>query len=267
MNQMKIALITGASSGMGREFALQIERDYEELDELWLVGRREEKLCQVREELKKQTRIFPLDLTKPEMREQLFEALKKEAPQIKLLVNAAGAGVIGRCEQLPAEPQLSSLQINCEALTAVTLACLPFLSAGSRIIQLASASAFLPQPGFGVYAASKAYVLSFSRALRWELRKKGVSVTAVCPGPVDTPFFLPAQVYQKRPAGKDLFMAKPARVTAKALRDAAADRELSIYGLSMKLVYVFCKILPQSLIIRLWSGLNENDEETENDED
>ena len=124
----------------------------------------------------------------------------------------------------------------------VTYLCLPYMGKGSHVVQMASASAFVPQPGFAVYAASKAYVLSFSRALRSEVRKKGITVTCVCPGPVDTAFFEGAEKYHKMTLFKKKSMAD---------YDAACGRAFSIYGWSMKALFLACRILPHSLIIHL----------------
>ena len=131
---------------------------------------------------------------------------------------------------------------NCQALANGLL---------KRGIQLVSGAAFLPQPGFAVYAASKACVLSFSRALREELRPKGIFVTAVCPGPVRTDFFLSGGIALSRV--KRIFLAEPDRVVRKALADSAKGRALSVYGLSMKLVRLAGKVLPQGAVIWLES--------------
>lgn len=111
-------------------------------------------------------------------------------PQVKFLVNAAGFGKIGNVCDLPEKDQSGMVQVNCTALTAVTTMVLPFMPQNSRILQFASSAAFLPQPGFAVYAASKAYVLSYSRALNRELKGRKIFVTAICPGPVRTEFLI-----------------------------------------------------------------------------
>lgn len=141
------------------------------------------------------------------------------------------------------------VDVNCRSLTRMTLLCLPFLRAGSRIVNLASASAFCPQPYFSVYAATKSYVLSFSRSLREELRKKGIVVTAVCPGPVDTEFF----EFSGKPQNilKKLTMAKADRVVHQALKDSRAGKSVSVYGIPMKLTYLGTKLLPHGFLVRM----------------
>ena len=140
--------------------------------------------------------------------------------------------------------------LNCVALTAVTRLVLPFMEPNSRIIQFASSAAFLPQPGFAVYAATKSYVLSFSRALNQELRKRKICVTAVCPGPVKTEFFdIAEETGNKIPIYKMIVMADPVKVVRKAIADAEAGKELSIYGAAMKAFWILTKIMPHGLLL------------------
>ena len=189
---MKIAIVTGASSGMGREFVRQLGYFYKNLDEIWVIARRKERLEALAKESRVPLRIFAGDLQKKKVYKELRDALEKEQPDLRMLVNSAGFGKSGSVEEILSEKfriQTDMVDVNCRSLTRMTLLCLPFLRAGSRIVNLASASAFCPQPYFSVYAATKSYVLSFSRSLGEELRKKGIVVTAVCPGPVDTEFF------------------------------------------------------------------------------
>ena len=139
------------------------------------------------------------------------------------------------------------LDINVKALTCMSRICIPYMKNKGHIIQLCSGSAFLPQPGFASYAASKSYVLSFSRALRQELKDKKISVTAVCPGPVNTEFFQVAGT-EVHPS-KKRFMAEAEDVVKIAMRDAKAGKELSVYGMSMKFLHLAGKILPVKLIL------------------
>lgn len=246
---MKIAIVTGASSGMGREFVRQISENYRYLDEIWVISRNKRKLEGLKLEFGEKITPVKLDLRKRAELEKLGERLALFMPSVKILVNAAGTGQIGQFEDLPLNTQRGTTRLNCEALMSVTYLCLPYMKRKSRIIQMASAAAFVPQHGFAVYAASKAYVLSFSRALRSELKERGITVTVVCPGPVDTPFFQKAEKYHKIPEFKKSSMADAASVVEKAVRDAACGRELSVYGGNIKLLRIVCKVLPHRLII------------------
>ena len=141
------------------------------------------------------------------------------------------------------------IDVNVKGLVAVTHIVLPYMAKKSNIIQVASASAFIPQKEFAVYAASKSFVLSFSRALRAELSDIGICVTTVCPGPVDTEFLAISNAGQEQKTLKKLVTAKVEPVVSKALRDAKAGKELSIYGIPMKSVWIASKLLPHNLFL------------------
>ena len=249
---MKIAIVTGASSGMGREFVRQLGYFYKNLDEIWVIARRKERLEALAKESRVPLRIFAGDLQKKKVYKELRDALEKELPDLRMLVNSAGFGKSGSVEEISSEKfriQTDMVDVNCRSLTRMTLLCLPFLRAGSRIVNLASASAFCPQPYFSVYAATKSYVLSFSRSLGEELRKKGIVVTAVCPGPVDTEFFK----FSGKPQNilKKLTMAKADRVVHQALKDCRSGKSVSVYGIPMKLTYFGTKLLPHGLLVHM----------------
>lgn len=256
---MKIAIVTGASSGMGKEFVRQLSEDYRCLDEIWVTSRNRRRLEALRAQSRKRLVVLPLDLRKRADLEKLAQRLLQERPSIKILVNAAGVGKIGDFEELSSGSARSMVRLNCEGLTQVTYLCLPFMRKGSRILMMASAAAFLPQPGFAVYAASKAYVLSFARALRAELKKRGITVTAVCPGPVDTPFFEKAEKLHKMASFKKSSMAEPEEVVKKAIQDGAAGREMSVYGGRIKALRAAAKLLPHSMLTDLTEYLNRLD--------
>lgn len=247
---MKIAVVTGASSGIGREFAKQISAKYPKFDEIWIIARRTERLEELAEDISLTARVISMDITNETDIEQFKELLDNEQPDIKLLVNAAGMGKIGKSYEIPVEEQKQMTDLNCTALTRFTLICLPYISYNSRIINVASASAFLPQPGFAVYAASKAYVNSFSRALNVELKDRKITVTSVCPGPVDTEFFTVAGSEVK--PFKKIFMAKPEKVVAKAIKDASLNKDMSIYGKTMRLCKFAAKVLPSSFCMKFF---------------
>lgn len=249
-----IALVTGASSGIGREFVCQMASGYPSLDEIWVIARRSDALQTLQDEIPwKNLRILPLDLTVEADLEALERKLKKEHPCIRILVNSAGCGKNGPVETQDWRDACRMLDVNCRALTAVTMLCLPYLRKKSRIIQVDSGSAFLPQPGFAIYAASKSYVLSFDQALGAELKRRGISVTSICPGPVDTEFFQNGGI-SLSPI-KKCFLSKPNRVVRRALFDAQAGKNLSLYGVSMRMVWLGAKVVPQRLLLSLMSRL------------
>lgn len=246
---MKIAVVTGASSGMGKEFAYQIDRKYGKLDEIWLIARRKERLMELEKELHMPARVLAMDMTDDSDMKAFADCLKENNPDIKLLVNCAGYGKIGRFDEIDIYEQTGMIDLNCKALTLFTGICLPYVSTHSRIINAASAAAFSPQPGFNVYAATKAYVLSFSRALNAELRSRKVTVTAICPGPVDTEFFDIAGS-----KGMKLKCSDPAKVVTKAIKDAALGNEISVYGVTMKVAEAAAKILPHKVVMKVFDN-------------
>ena len=245
---MNIVIITGASSGIGREFALQLDTLFSNMDEIWLVARRKERMEELSRGLTTKCRIISMDIPDPVYMEQFAEILQIAKPQIRMLVNCAGFGLMGAVETLSLQEQKSMIELNAVALTEMTYRCLPYMRKNSRIIQLASSAAFLPQENFAVYAATKAYVLSFSQALNQELKKRHIYVTSVCPGPVDTEFFDIAEQYGKTLAVKKLTIVSAERVVRKAIRDSYGKKSLSVCSLPIQTFHVLSRILPHGLI-------------------
>lgn len=247
----RIAIVTGASSGMGREFVKQLDNCLKTVDEIWVIARRKDKLLELKESVSNiEIRVLPFDICNKSDLNQLISLLEKETPVVRLLVNAAGVGRAGRFDEITGEEAMNMVDVNDKALVAVTHIVLPYMAKKSNVIQVASSSAFLPQKEFAVYAASKAFVLNFSRALRAELKNRNISVTIICPGPVDTEFLEISNAGKEQKAMKKLVTTQAEPVVAKALRDAKAGKELSIYGLPMKAVYIASKVLPHGLFLR-----------------
>ena len=248
---MRIAVITGASSGIGREFAVQIADSFSKIDEVWLIARRENELKKIKEMIAqagKKARFFPCDITMVETKEIIVSSMKDVNARVGILVNSAGYGMIGNFKEIDYEDNIGMVRLNCEALTSFTYAMLPFMTKKSHIINVASSAAFTPKPGFAVYAATKSYVLSLSKALNYELKQYGISVTAVCPGPVRTGFFEVAEKYNKAKRFKRWFMVEASDVTKKALYDAMRGKNCSIYGISMKAFHIVAKLLPHEIL-------------------
>lgn len=252
---MKIAIVTGASSGMGREFIMQIADRFSGIEEIWAVARRKERMEQLVSEVPVKLRIFALDLTDDEDLLKLDEALREDRPEVKWLINAAGFGKIGPVGSLKLQDEVDMIDLNCRALCAVTHMVLPYLTCNSRIIQFASSAAFLPQPNFAIYAATKSFVLSYSRALNEELKPRSIYVTAVCPGPVSTEFFDIAETTGKIPLYKRLVMADPKKVVRQAIRESMMGKVVSVYGIGMRAFRILCKLLPHGAILRIMRAL------------
>lgn len=248
---MNIIVITGASSGIGKEFALQLDRHFKNIDEFWLIARSRNKLRTLAAGLTHKCRIIDIDVTNEEQLKRLSDALVLTKPNVRMLINCAGYGLMGAFAEQDRNDTLGMVRLNCEALTAVTHMFLPYLKRNSRVIQLASSAAFVPQIDFAVYAATKSYVLSFSRALGAELRDKGIYVTAVCPGPVDTPFFDRAEQTGSTLSIKKYSMVSATKVVKKALKDSYQKKSTSVCSLPIQAFNVLCKVVPHDKMLEL----------------
>lgn len=187
-----IAVVTGASSGLGRKLAIQIAEKFA-VDEIWLIARRKSRMLDVAKKINEDYRVnvvvIPTDLTNNEYVDRIYERLRKYNPNIKILVNASGYGIVGESDIIDRKAQEKMIVLNCVSLFSLTNMCVKYMSEGSGIIQISSAAAFCPQPYFAVYGATKSFVLDYSLALAEELKSKKIQVSVVCPGPIDTEFF------------------------------------------------------------------------------
>ena len=243
---MKIAVITGASSGMGREFVYALDAD-EEFDELWVIARRRERLEALQEKVRARVRVFALDLLDDKSFEIVSDALAQVQPEVAVLVNAAGFGVFGAFAERELQRQLAIIDLNSRALTAMCHICLPYLRKGSRIYNMGSMSSWQPVPYINVYGASKAYVLSFSRALAQELRPRGVRVMAVCPGWIRTEFFDHAVTDDTICYYNRFYPPEP--VIKKALKDMKKGKLTSVLGFPERMQARAVKLLPVKMVM------------------
>ena len=246
-----IGIVTGASSGMGREFVFALARN-ENLDEIWVIARRTQRLEELKKELSVPLRVITADLTEEECLKQYTLLLASEKPQVKILVNAAGYGKFGHTEVIPLEESRGMIDLNCGAMVSVTQHTLPYMVKGGHIVQLGSLSAFQPVPYLTVYAATKAFVLSYSRGLNAELKQRGIHVMAVCPGWVETEFFSRAETADNNAVTYFNRIYKAADVVKTAMKDMHKRKQVSIHGLLIKGQVLLVKLLPHSLVIKIW---------------
>ena len=246
---MKIAVITGASSGMGREFVYAIDKEFD-LDEIWVIARREEKLKELGENCRANVRPIALDLTDRESFAEYKGILETEKPEIQVLVNAAGFGLFGTFTEMDLDRQLDIIDLNDGALTAMCHMSIPYMPESSHIINLASNSSWQPVPYINVYGASKAYVMSFSRALGVELKKQGIHVMAVAPGWIKTEFFDHA-VHDDTIKYYDRYYTAE-QVIERAMQDMRKKKTVSILGFPVRMQVRAVKLLPVSLIMKIW---------------
>ena len=248
---MKIAIVTGASSGMGREFVRQLH-GFIQPDQIWAVARREAALKALASETSIPVRPIVLDLGKAESFREFAALLEAEKPEVKLLVNAAGFGKFGDFQGISLEDDLAMIDLNCKALVAMTRLCLPYMHRGSHILQLDSLSAFQPVPYITTYGASKAFVLSYTRACNAELKPQGIRMMAMNPAWVKTEFFNHAfQTNNKVQYFNHVYEAKD--VVATGLKDLyRSKKDVSIHGLPIKLQVLGVKLLPHGLVMKIW---------------
>ena len=247
---MKIAVITGASSGMGALFAATADR-WEAVDELWVMARRKERLEKLQTPFP--ARILAMDLTDPKSLDAYAALLQQEKPEVRLLVNAGGFGRFAATMDTPLAENRNMVELNCQALMSMCQLTVPYMTAGARIINIASVAAAQPVPYIKVYAATKAFVLSYSRGLNRELRSRGLGVTAVCPFWTKTEFFGRAVEDGKPPVVKKyVAMYRPEQIVDRAWRDARAGRDVSRFGFVARAQWDMVKLLPHRLVMDVW---------------
>ena len=246
---MDIAVVTGASSGMGREFVLALDRKYK-YDEIWVVARRKERLLELQDHCRASIVPLALNLIENGSLAEYDTRLKEVRPNIRTLVNAAGFGLFGKFSELPYEDQMDIITINDRSLTAFTYLSLPFMGEGSQIYNLGSMSSFQPTPYMCVYAASKAFVLSFTRAINVELEPRGIRAMAVCPGWIKTEFFDRAVRDDTVSYFNRYYSAR--QVIEQALIDMDKGKDVSVLGGPEKRQVWLVKHLPHRLVMRTW---------------
>ena len=251
---MKIAVVTGASSGLGKEFVLQIAEKEKNLDEIWVIARRRERLEALQQDCAVPLHILAMDLTEEDAADRLEQELKAEKPEIGILVNGAGFGKIGSWQDVARRESSAMIRLNCQAAVEVTLVCIPYLKKKSRILQICSTAAFQPFPELNVYAATKAFLYRYSRALRWELRGKGICVTAVCPYWVrDTEFISVAKDTDRKKVIRHFPLAsKASRVVSWALADSKLGLAVSAPGPVCMVHRLTAKFLPSDIMMAIW---------------
>lgn len=246
---MKIGIVTGASSGIGREFVFSLDKEFD-LDEIWVIARRKERLEELQKECKTKIRPVVLDLSERKSFDIYQELLRSENPEIKVLVNGAGFGVFGTFTDIGLDEQVNMIDLNAKALTAITYMSIPYMKEGSHLINIASNSSWQPVPYINVYGSTKAYVLNFSRALGVELKQQKIHVMAVAPGWIKTEFFDHAVKDDTIKYYDRFYTAK--QVADRAMKDLKKKKAVSILGFPVRMQVRMVKLLPAKLIMAIW---------------
>ncbi len=255
----RIALITGASSGLGSQMARDLDKR-NDFDEFILIARRTDRLEALAKELKHESKCISLDLLKTEAFDTLNDTLVQYGNiDVRYLIASAGFGKIGNYQKVDKSESERMIDLNCRALTDTVQTVLPFMTAGARIILISSTSAFQPFQQINVYAATKAYVYSYGRALRMELMPRKISVTTVCPYWMkDTEFINIAEKTEnseKNTIRSYAFGVNSKKVSKRALAASYRHAAVSTPGFVCTIHRAFAKLLPKSTLQYFWEGL------------
>ncbi len=243
----KIAIVTGATGGLGKEFVRLL--CFEDINEIWAVARNTEKLDLLRSELGSKVIPVSADLAMDESYQLIKEMLYAQQPQVRYLINNAGGGRMDPSISF-SDPYIEhGIAAHCTAVAVLCNASIPYMSSGCHIINIASQSAFQPVPYINLYAASKAFVCSYSRALNVELEGTGIVVTVACPGWIRTDLL---EEERNGHAIKFPGMAMPHAVAAKTLGDAKKGKDISVYGVYVKYLHLLAKLFPHRMVMKSW---------------
>ena len=248
----KIAIITGATGGLGKEFVAALsEKEQKEtgLDEIWAIARNTEKLAKLREIYGDSVVTICADLSDSKEINRIAGMLEQEKPEIRYLINNAGTGKMGHYCEFSVPEIEDMISINCKTVALLCTIAIPYMKTGSNILNISSQASFQPNPYLNLYAATKAFVTSYSRGLNCELQEKGIHVTAVCPGWVNT------ELLGHEWNGRTIRfpgIVEPEPVVKKALRDAARGKDISVYSTYVKSMQLFSKLMPHRFGMELW---------------
>lgn len=247
----KIAIITGASTGLGREF-VKLILEKKEIEEIWALARHQDKLDKLRLQLGNKIRPISIDLSNRTRIEEFGVMLSESDVEVRYLVNNAGYAKFCSHNDLSVTDSLNMIDLNIGGVVAMGLVCIPHMPIGSHIINIASQAAFQPLPYQNLYSSTKAFVHNYTRALNVELKDCGITATAVCPGWIKTHLYERAHIGAAKATKRFCGMTTPDKVAKKALADADHGKDISIYSLYVNFCHIGVKLLPQQLVMKFW---------------
>ncbi len=245
--EKKIAIITGATGGIGREFTRLMLN--ENVDEIWAIARNRGKLDALRGEFGEKIIPIAKDLSQMSELLDIQNMLSEEKPNVVYLINNAGIAKMGSYEDFTAEEIDSTVNLNCKTPAVLCTICIPYMKKGGRILNISSASSFQPLPYLNLYSATKVFLKNYSRALNVELKGTGITATAVCPSWVDTDLLM--KEVNGKPVKFDGLIS-PQRACKKALKDAKRGKDMSVCTVYVKWEHVLAKIFPQKTVMKTW---------------
>ncbi|MEA4926098.1 MAG: SDR family NAD(P)-dependent oxidoreductase [Syntrophomonadaceae bacterium] len=242
---MSIAIITGSSSGLGREYVDVVVNEFPEVDEIWMIARRLERLNEIAGQYpQKKCKSIELDLSKDDSFETLRKILEENKPDIKLLISNSGIVSRGNFDEVSLKSQIDMCDLNVKGSTAVPHLCLPYMKKGGIIMETCSTSSFAPNPHLNVYSATKAYLMNFSTGLRQELKPRGINVCATHPGWMET------EMNAGVSSTKHLPKVDVREFASKSLAAARKGRASYTQGAFYKFYRLLVKILPHTLVVK-----------------
>ena len=242
----RVAIVVGASSGIGEALVKEL-LNKKDIDCVYALARRMEKLQNLQKECGDKVIPVCCDVTQ----QSAFACLQAEDTLV-YAIHSAGVGYHGAAADIAIEKQTALIDLNCKTTLRFCVEAATYMTGGGKIVVIASAAAFMPQPYFAAYAASKAFTLSFCRAFSKEVSAKGISVTAVCPGPVDTEFFSISEPTGAVSEKKKKYLVSPGKVARKTLRAADKGKSVVTPSFSMRLAQFAAKILPHSALMGIY---------------
>ena len=251
MKKKNIAIVTGASSGLGKEFVKLLSAK-KGLDEIWIISRNEEKLKKIQKRYGEKIVVYPMDLSSLENIKTFGENPSLKNCNIRYLINNAGFAKFCSYDDISIDESINMIDLNISGVVAMGLVCIPHMKKGSHILNIASQASFQPLPYQNIYSSTKAFVRNYTRALNVELREKGITATAVCPGWMKTGLFDRGVIGAQKGTNHFSGMVTPDVVAAKALRDAKKENDISVYGLYVKTTHLLSKFIPQKLMMKVW---------------
>lgn len=259
-----ICVITGASSGIGKEFFTEIAADKNfSFDEYWVIARNASRLEELRALTSVPVKVIPLDLSRESSFEEYRELLRKETPIIGLLINCSGFGKFESTVNVGYEDTMNMIDLNAKATAALNIISLEYMKESCGIINIASVAGYQPIPYINVYGATKAFVLNFTRALGREVKHRGIRVMAVCPFWTKTEFFDRAVKPDKDAVVKKyIAMYEPRQIVGRALSDYKRGKSVSLFGFKTKMQLLAVKLAPVPFVMSVWmkqQGLKNRD--------
>jgi len=246
-----IAIVTGANGGFGKELAKILVRQ-KDVDEVWAIARNRQRLDALKRELGDKIKVINMDLTNRHSLERVKRLLEYHEVKVKYLVNNAGCAKVGSYGDISVKDTLNMIDLNVSAVVAISQICIPYMPRGSHIINVSSQAAFFPLPYMNAYAASKAFVKNYTRALNVELKERWITATAVCPGWMSTELIERANVGSDKTITNFYGMVSPDLVARRAFIDAKCGKDVSTYGLFTEITRLLSKAVPAKVAMQVW---------------